>query len=881
MRTLIDVVAQNTLTHFGDVVHPQVVRIFTPFGQRIPLNQCRVSDEIKRFIEVYEPKVKSGGLFQHQASFLQAFSQHPERHFLLTTSSGLGKSLCFWIWVFEHLCKDTNATALLCFPTQALMWSQVERLARLSEPKSLAFPGKQKTAAYGGTVQLMNKEIGWTVWYGHGEDHTLDELMDEHEKSDMFKLARIRVATIDKAHWSLIRQHKEFVARLRCIVLDEVHTYSGIFGANVHFFLRRLLMSQELLRSSRKKLRFFLASATLSNAKEFVQKLIPLDSKDPDDKIEHIQDVVQQEISLITAKELQNCLAHPPADGLLRLVVLGHIGWDKLKSFMSSEEKLGTKINAIFFSPSKFTSRLMKLEMQQPGAQRDIVIYDADIPPPERRAIERKLNDPSVQGVTVLATSAMEVGVDIEGLDLCILSRVPPTKIELLQQIGRVGRRVGKPGLAIVPISQKPHSERILENPVERFRLDQGKIIPVPTHLEILELKHILAVFREWRYKHEAGKKINIDWDLIIWKLSEQFDLLKQLLAKLGLRPEMLFVQSESRFKRDSRQQKLRDALEGLLENLFNEVYSEVIEMSDPDWVFKGFRGTGTYLVPLLDGEKEVARVNQMDVFRDAHPEAVYLGHDSNFYRIVAYEVDSRKSMSPFRWLKSIKTIRVKREERYVTTRGEWDDQYEPLDCKIVSLPNGNILVGTWIYTRKWQGYREIDLAQNRERFVSLGEVVRRFQQAIAEGDDFPFLHPLTYRTLGWRWDFGPLGTSNEKLFNFILERLLSGFIADSVESNEQDMIISLDLDHHHLYVLDSTPGGNGLSYALLQDNRLETALQRCLKKLSQFQPKTKRKEFENYVREMCYGIQPSYSLEMFLETIQELYARSRMLKRF
>jgi hypothetical protein len=871
MQESIAVVAQNALTYL-EAVHPQIVRIFTPFGKRVPIEDCQTSPLIKQLIEMYEPKVKSHGLFQHQADFLRTFSQHPEHHFLLTTAAGLGKSLCFWAWVFDHLYRDNHATALLCFPTQALMWSQVERLTRLSEPSSLAFPRNEKTVAYGGTVKLMGQEIRWTVWYGHGEGYTLDELMDEHKNSDTFKLARIRVATIDKAHWSLIREHKEFVKRLRCIVLDEVHTYSGIFGANVHFFLKRLLMSQELLRrSGSKKPRFFLASATLSNTKEFVQKLLPLDGKDPNDEIQHIQDALKQEISLTTSEEVSHCLAQPPVDGLLRFVVLGRSDWDKLRSFIKRDDKLGAEANVILFSPSKFASRVMKLEMQHPDAKREVVIYDADLPPPQRRAIERKLNDPSVKGVTILATSAMELGVDIEGLDLCILPDVPPTKVELIQRIGRVGRRPGKPGLAIVLLGQNPRSERILEDPVEAFRLDQTEVIPLPTYLETLKLRHCLAALRDCRHRYPNDPKV--DYYLLFIGLLRQFGSLP---ASQNTRELFVDLQSESKFWNDSRPRKLIECLENDLENAIKSSYSEAADMRDPDWLYKGFRGIDTYDIPFLLSEgaqdKEVARVNQMDVFRDAHPEAVYLGHDSSFYRVVAYEVTSRKSTLPLRWLKSIKAIRVEREERSVITRGDWQDEYEVLDCKTIPLRKGvNILRGTWTYIRQWQGYKEIDINQDREKFVSLGKVTKRFKQAMEEKADFPFLHPLTYRTLGWQWDFGPL-EPDDATFTFILKRLLSGFIADSVESNEKDMII--DLIGHQLYVLDSTPGGNGLSFALLENNRFELALQRCMKKLSQFQSKAKQKDFEKYVSEMCYGVLPTHPVNVFLGAVQEIYNR-------
>src|SRR5262245_42202082 len=126
-------VATNAIRHFGKSLHPSAVRIFTPFTNPVPLNSCKITPALKQFLIAYEPKVEADGLFPHQADFLQAYGKDSDQNFIITTATGSGKSLCFLAWVFDRLTKDKNATALLCFPTQALMWGQVERLVRLSE----------------------------------------------------------------------------------------------------------------------------------------------------------------------------------------------------------------------------------------------------------------------------------------------------------------------------------------------------------------------------------------------------------------------------------------------------------------------------------------------------------------------------------------------------------------------------------------------------------------------------------------------------------------------------------------------------------------------------------------------------------------------------
>ena len=96
---------------------------------------------------------------------------------------------------------------------------------------------------------MGDQTIGWTIWHGKGSGFTHDPVMASHGRSEAFSSARIRIATLDVAHWSLFRsyQNKQFASRLRCLVLDEAHSYDGVFGANVHYFLNRLYLASEIL----------------------------------------------------------------------------------------------------------------------------------------------------------------------------------------------------------------------------------------------------------------------------------------------------------------------------------------------------------------------------------------------------------------------------------------------------------------------------------------------------------------------------------------------------------------------------------------------------------------------------------------------------------
>jgi ATP-dependent helicase YprA (DUF1998 family) len=149
-RETIAEAASNAASHYKAVLNPKAISIFTPFPTREPLSSIGLSPAVLEFVRRYEPLAATEGLYSHQATLLKAYRSGKGSNFILTSATGSGKSLCFWSWVIDHVIKQPSATAVLCFPTQALMWGQADRLARISDKGSLTPAGA--SLAFGGEV---------------------------------------------------------------------------------------------------------------------------------------------------------------------------------------------------------------------------------------------------------------------------------------------------------------------------------------------------------------------------------------------------------------------------------------------------------------------------------------------------------------------------------------------------------------------------------------------------------------------------------------------------------------------------------------------------------------------------------------------------------
>jgi hypothetical protein len=225
--------------------------------------------------------------------------------------------------------------------------------------------------------------------------------------------------------------------------------------------------------------------------------------------------------------------------------------------------------------------------------------------------------------------------------------------------------------------------------------------------------------------------------------------------------------------------------------------------------------------------------------------------------------------------MKGLNKIEVTEETPLVVTRGRWEDNFtleEPNDLHAHSEPaKGTLTVGVFMFLRKFDGYWEIDLrSPAKPKNVSLEEVASRFNAAVQNGEPFPFLHNFSYRTMGWSWLITRiLDEEKRKRYAPVLAPLLQGFFCDAVECSTSDIQVTLEPQRGELRVVDATPGGNGLSEALLTDNRMSAAWATAIKQL-RAQSRKSTEAFRFFLAEE-YRIDSTNTAQEVLDAIEQL----------
>ncbi|MBN2053810.1 DEAD/DEAH box helicase, partial [bacterium] len=325
-------------------------------------------------------------LFSHQAEALDWL--HRERDVVVTTPTASGKSLIYFLPILESVLAGHGATAVCLYPFKALARDQLGKLEKLAAALDLDPTGT--AAAYDGDTSTY------------------------HRKKIRGRPPAVLMTNPDMLHTGILPYHDkwaDFFARLKWIVIDELHVYRGIFGSHVSWILRRLL---RLARHYGASPRCIACSATISNAGSLMAELT---GRDP---------------AVVTSSGApqpgMQFVIMDPAESLLGMAI-------DLFSLCVNEE-----FRTIAFTKArKITELLYTSAVQRVGHRSDrISAYRAGFLPSERREIEQRLFEGSLHGV--ISTSALEVGIDVGGLDCCILVGYPGTVVSTLQRTGRVGR---------------------------------------------------------------------------------------------------------------------------------------------------------------------------------------------------------------------------------------------------------------------------------------------------------------------------------------------------------------------------------------------------------------------------------------------------------
>ncbi len=335
-------------------------------------------------------------LYAHQAQALAATLLGQD--VAVVTGPASGKTLCYNLPVWNALLCDPDARALYLFPTKALAQDQ---LAAWTQSTDSLLPAGSAVTYDGDTPAAARTRIR--------------------------QGASVLITNPDMLHVGILPHHtrwQAFFSRLQYVVVDEMHVYRGVFGSHMANLLRRLRRVCELYDA---RPQFILCSATIANPQELAEQLV-----------ERPVTLVDQDASPRGERNL--LLYNPPlvdtAQGLRRSLLL--------ESATLADYFLERDLPTIVFSQGRLTTELLLTYLRRSAQQRGdppgrVRGYRGGYLPRERRGIERGLRSGEVRGV--VSTNALELGVDIGELQVCVLAGYPGSIASTWQQAGRAGRR--------------------------------------------------------------------------------------------------------------------------------------------------------------------------------------------------------------------------------------------------------------------------------------------------------------------------------------------------------------------------------------------------------------------------------------------------------
>jgi DEAD/DEAH box helicase domain-containing protein len=398
-------------------------------------------------------------LYAHQAEAIEAVRDGS--NVVLATPTASGKSLAYTVPAFERA-MDHLGTTLYVGPQVALINDQEETLSDLAS--GLGFGSRVTVDRYTGQLSRSEKEA----------------VRDRQPT--------VLLVTPDMLHYGILpharRLWKWFIERLETVVVDEVHEYRGVFGSHVALVLRRLNRLCERFDADPQ---YVCCSATIGNPRDHAARVTSQDSK---------SFALVEEDTSATGPTHWLCWNPPEYDG-------GGWGSGRRKSSHGETERLfvdlvGRGFQTAAFVDSRQTAERYATESADALRERGkgdlaVAAYQAALTDERRESIEAGLHDGSVRGVWT--TSALELGVDVGGLDAVLLDGYPGTRMQTFQRAGRAGRGAD-PSLVALVAGEDQLDQFVVRNPDRLFDDEPEQAVTNPENDHILP-DHVCAAARE------------------------------------------------------------------------------------------------------------------------------------------------------------------------------------------------------------------------------------------------------------------------------------------------------------------------------------------------------------------------------------------------
>ncbi|ALA55177.1 DEAD/DEAH box helicase [Shouchella clausii] len=436
------------------------------FKRRLPqlLNQLKKDEHVSYWKEIAPLEAKTvpfpaeldfnicqalrkkgiGELYTHQAeAFEKALAN---KHFVAVTPTASGKSLCYNLPVLQEIAASPHSRALYLFPTKALAQDQMSDL------------------------HGMIADIGMDI-----KCHTYDGDTAPQIRTSIRKAGHIVLTNPDMLHAAILPHHTKWVSffeHLRYIVIDELHTYRGVFGSHVANVIARL---KRICAYYGANPQFICTSATIANPKELAQELTG-----------STFDLIDDNGAPRGKKHF--LFYNPPL--VNEPLQIRQSAVAKVNELAGMFLKEG--IQTIVFAKSRVRVELILSRLQELTKRTfnrsAIRGYRGGYLPKQRREIERGLRSGEIKGV--VSTNALELGVDIGQLEVCIMTGYPGSIASSWQQAGRAGRRQ-KESCVIMVAASTPLDQYIIKNPhyfferpPETARLNPHNLVIFIDHLK-------------------------------------------------------------------------------------------------------------------------------------------------------------------------------------------------------------------------------------------------------------------------------------------------------------------------------------------------------------------------------------------------------------
>ena len=390
--------------------------------------------------------LKIGSLYTHQIEAIHHL--RAGKNVLVATETASGKTLVYTLSVLEKVLQDPNARALFLFPLKALEHDQLKNFSKWLE-------------------QIESVHIRAAIYDGDTTPHQRKQIRRNPP--------HVLFTNPDMLHRGILPHHETWenlFKNLSFVVLDEVHTYRGIFGSHLSQIIRRL---RRICRFYGADPQFVLLSATVANPETFGK------------------DLIQQEIEVVQSSGAPKSGQH--------VVFLNPGGSANFSSARLFTECVQKGFRTIVFAQARKVTELIHLWVNQltPAIRHKISSYRAGFLPEERRRIERRLSQGELLGV--VSTSALELGIDIGYLDICLLVGYPGTIINTWQRGGRVGRS-GRESMILLVAKPDALDQYFMKHPHELFERSFEAAILDPNNPYVVK-DHLVCTAAELPLTHE------------------------------------------------------------------------------------------------------------------------------------------------------------------------------------------------------------------------------------------------------------------------------------------------------------------------------------------------------------------------------------------